>query len=98
MRPSGHCSSGGHHPSGCGDGVTELVIGYFGPRWRLLGFVAQNQRNGTVGSCQTTRACQAEEATTKGSRELARGDRTTQHDRAAILVRARASWWLGFAS
>jgi len=35
--------------------------------------VAQNnKKKSTVGSSQTTRACQAEEATTKGGRELAR--------------------------
>ena len=42
---------GGRHPSRCDDGVKELVIGDFGPRWRLLGFVTQNSRIGTVGPC-----------------------------------------------
>ena len=77
----------------------------------MLGFVAQNQRNGTVGPCQTTRACQAEEATMKEGRDLARvgcatlawgdcvsqHDRVTQHGRAALLIRVRASWGLKFA-
>jgi len=108
----GIAPQGGHHPSGCNDGGRELVIGDSGPRWRLLGFVVQNQRNDTVGPYQTTLARQAEEATTKGGRDLARvgrarwhycaipaqGDRATQHSYATFPVRARASWQLGFAS
>jgi len=42
---------GGRHPSRCDGGVRELAIGDFGPRWRLLDFVAQNPSIGTVGPC-----------------------------------------------
>jgi len=55
---------------GCDDGGKEWMIEDFGPRWRLLGFVAQNQRDGTMGPCQTARACQVEEPTMKGRQKL----------------------------
>ena len=61
-RPSGIAPFGGRHPSGCDDGVRDLLFGDFGPRWRLLGFVAQNPTMARWDRAMTTRSCQDEGA------------------------------------
>ena len=62
----------------CDDGVRELVIGDFGPRWRLLGFMAQNSSTGRVGPREHGRAKTKERQAERG-RKSARGCRAMWH-------------------
>ena len=55
----------------------------------MLGFVAQNPRNGTVGSCYTnTDVSGRKKREEKENRKLTRGHRATQHGRATCVFGA----------
>jgi len=71
------------------DDIRELVIGDFGPRWRLLGFAAQNRRSGTVGPCYTN-------TDVSGQRRVKprEGRKSVQESRAIGTVVPRV-FWLG---